>query len=299
LGYINKSAENPNQAINLCKFQAFESYFSRKENSMDYLRPDAFFDLASFVHRDLFAGCKYVWDTLGKISGYLQDHLEPNVADLKCFRRPLPKTVVIWQGKTFDDGFEILGGDVVKGKFRVRIGGEETSEAAVLWEGSVLWDEAIFIGPGAVVEPGALVKGPSIIGPQTEVRQGAYMRGHCIVGSRCVVGHTTEMKSSILLDGAKAGHFAYIGDSVVGNEANLGAGTKLANLNIREQIIRVMAHGTQIVTNLRKFGAILGDHVETGCNSVTNPGTVLGKRCMVLPLTSVRAGYYEPSSFIR
>jgi len=266
---------------------------------MDYLKPDAFFDLASFVHRDVFAGCGYVWDTLGKIPGYLQKHLEPNVAQLKCFRRPLPKTVVIWHGKTLDSGFEILGGDVAKGEFRVRIEGEETAEAAVLWEGCVLWDEAIFISPGAVVEPGALVKGPSIIGPQTDVRQGAYIRGNCIVGARCIVGHTTEMKSSIMLDGARAGHFAYIGDSVMGHATNLGAGTKLANLKIKEQPVRVMVGGTQIDTNLRKFGAILGDHVETGCNSVTNPGTVLGRNCQVFPLASVRARYYEPGSVIR
>ncbi len=266
---------------------------------MDYLKPDAFFNMASFVHRDVFAGCKYVWDALGKISGYLEQHLEPNVGELKCFRRPLPKTVVMWRGEILDSGFEIIGGNVAKGRFRVSIGGEETSEATVLYEGSVLWDEAIFIAPGAVLEPGALVKGPSIIGAQTEVRQGAYVRGKCIVGSRCIVGHTTEMKTSIMLDGAKAGHFAYIGDSLLGHETNLGAGTKLANLKIRDQTVRVMAHGTRIVTNLRKFGAVLGDHVEIGCNSVTNPGTVLGRGCQVFPLTSVRAGYYEPDSVIR
>ncbi len=266
---------------------------------MDFLKADAFFDMASFLHRDVFAGCKYVWDALGNISGYLEQHLEPNVGDLKCFRRPLPKTVVMWHGEILDNGFEIIGGEVSKGRFRVSIGGEETSEAAVLWEGSVLWDEAIFIGPGAVLEPGALVKGPTIIGEQTEVRQGAYVRGKCIVGARCLVGHTTEIKTSIMLDGAKAGHFAYIGDSMVGHDANLGAGTKLANLKIGDQTIRVMAHGTRIVTDLRKFGAVIGDHVETGCNSVTNPGTVLGRGCQVFPLTSVRAGYYEPDSVIR
>lgn len=266
---------------------------------MDFLEPEAFFELASFAHRDLFAGCKYVWDALGKIPGYLEQHLGANVAAVKCFKRPLPATVVLWRGKAFLDGFEILGGDTTKGGFRVTIEGEETTEAAVLWAGSVLWDDSVFIGAGAVVEPGALVKGPTIIGPHTEVRQGAYVRGKCIVGARCIVGHTTEMKSSVMLDGAKAGHFAYIGDSVIGGEANLGAGTKLANLKIGEQTIRVMAHGTRIVTNLRKFGAILGDHVETGCNSVTNPGTVLGRSCQVFPLTSVRAGYYEPNFVIR
>jgi carbonic anhydrase/acetyltransferase-like protein (isoleucine patch superfamily) len=266
---------------------------------MDFLKPDAFFDLSQFAHRDVLAGCNYVWDGLSNISGYLEKHLESNVRELKCFGRPLPKTIVMWQGKILDTGFEILGGDVTKGKFRVRIEGEETSEAAVLCEGSVLWDEAIFIGPGAVLEPGSLIKGPTIIGGQTEVRQGAYARGKCIVGARCIVGHTTEMKSCVLLDGAKAGHFAYIGDSIVGNSVNLGAGTKLANLKIGEQAIGVMAHGTRIITNLRKFGAILGDHVETGCNSVTNPGTVLGKDSKVFPVASVRAGYYDPGSVIR
>ena len=266
---------------------------------MDFLKPDALFDLASFAHRDLFTGCKYAWDTLNNISGYLVQRLERNIGGVKCFRRPLPKTVVVWRGETLDSGFEIIGGDVSRGEFRVRIGSEETSEAAVLYEGSVLWDDAIFIGPGAVVEPGALVKGPCIIGAQTEVRQGAYVRGNCIVGARCVVGHTTEMKWSILLDGAKAGHFAYIGDSVLGKDVNLGAGTKLANLKVDDQTIQVMVHGTQIMTNLRKFGAMIGDHVEIGCNAVTNPGTILGKSCRVFPLTSVRAGYYEPDSTIR
>ncbi len=266
---------------------------------MDFLEPDAFFELASFEHRDVFADCKYVWDALGRISGYLEQHLGANVADVKCFKRPLPATVVLWQGKTLTGGFEIIGGDATKGGFIVSIEGRETTEASVLWEGSVLWDESISIGAGVIIEPGALVKGPTIIGPNTEVRQGAYVRGRCIVGAGCIVGHTTEIKASVMLDGAKAGHFAYIGDSVIGREANLGAGTKLANLKIRDQNIRVMAHGTRILTNLRKFGAILGDHVETGCNSVTNPGTVLGRGCQVFPLTSVRAGYYEPNSVIR
>ncbi len=266
---------------------------------MDFLKPAALFDLSSFGHRDVFADCKYVWDALNSISVYLEQNLKPNVQCVNCFGRPLPKTFVLWRGETLDSGFEIIGGDVTKGAFRVKVGGEETTQASVLYEGSILWDKAIYIAPGAVLEPGAMVKGPTIIGEQTEVRQGAYVRGKCIVGARCVVGHTTEMKTSIMLNGAKAGHFAYIGDSILGNEVNLGAGTKLANLKIKDPMVRVMAHGAHIDTNLRKFGAMLGDHVEIGCNSVTNPGTVLGKSCLVFPLTSVRAGYYEPNSIIR
>ena len=102
-----------------------------------------------------------------------------------------------------------------------------------------------------------------------------------------------------MLDGAKAGHFAYIGDSILGQDSNLGAGTKLANLKINNQTIRVKVRGSSIETNLRKFGAIIGDKVEIGCNTVTNPGTMLGKNCQVLALTSVRAGYYEPDSIVR
>lgn len=266
---------------------------------MELLRPEAFFDLSSFAHRDVFSGCEYVWQAFGNISSHLAKHLTPNVGGTHCFGRPLPKTLVLYRGNILDAGFDIVGGDVTKGKFRVRIQGEETSEAAVLYEGSVLWDDAIFIGPGAVLEPGALVKGPTIIGAQTEVRQGAYIRGKCIVGDRCVVGHTTEMKSSIMLNEAKAGHFAYIGDSILGNGTNLGAGTKLANLKIKETNVKIRVNGASIDTGLRKFGAVIGDHVEIGCNTVTNPGTVLGKGCLVYPVASVRPGYYAPGSIVK
>jgi len=266
---------------------------------MEFLKPDEFFDLSSFAHRGLFSGCDYAWEALGRISSYLEEHLRPNVREIACFGSPLPATFILWKGKLFKNGFEILGGDVTKGKFRVKIGDEATNEASVLFEGSVLWDGAIFIGPGAVLEPGALVKGPTIIGMQTEVRQGAYIRGKCIIGDRCVVGHTTEMKSSIMLNDAKAGHFAYIGDSILGNETNLGAGTKLANLKMKGTNIRLPVKGSCIDTGLRKFGAILGDHVEIGCNAVTNPGVVLGKGCLVYPVTAVEPGFYEPKTFVK
>ena len=266
---------------------------------MEFLKPDEFFDLGPFAHRDLFSGCSCVWEALPGISPYLGEHLRPNVGEVGCFGRPLPRTFVLWKGKVLRNGFEILGGDVTKGKFRVKIGDEETNEATVLFEGSVLWDGEIFIGPGAVLEPGALVKGPTIIGARTEVRQGAYVRGKCIVGDGCVIGHTTEMKSSVMLNGAKAGHFAYIGDSILGNGTNLGAGTKLANLKMKGTNIRVPAGGECIDTGLRKFGAIVGDYVEIGCNAVTNPGVVLGKGCLVYPVTAVAPGYYEPRTFVK
>ena len=266
---------------------------------MVFLRAESFFDLTSFEHRDLFTGCEYVWQALAKISSYISRKLTANVAQVGCFGQPLSQTVVIWQGRIWRDGFEILGGDVSKKKFIVRIHGEETSQAVVLFAGAVLWDDQVFFGPGSVVEPGALIKGPTIIGSHTEVRQGAYVRGKCIVGDRCVVGHTTEMKTSVMLNDAKAGHFAYIGDSILGGNSNLGAGTKLANLKIKEGTVQLRIDDQIVDSGMRKFGAILGDDVQIGCNSVTNPGTLLGKGCMVFPVTSVRTGYYGPNAVVR
>ena len=148
-------------------------------------------------------------------------------------------------------------------------------------------DAPVFIGEGTVVEPGAMIKGPTIIGRNCEVRQGAYVRGNVLVGDRCVVGHTTELKGAVLLDGAQAGHFAYIGDTIAGNHVNFGAGTKCANLKVLPGSVCVKTQDGKVDTGLRKFGAIIGDHTELGCNSVTSPGTVLGKRCVVYPCTSV------------
>jgi len=265
---------------------------------MNFLKAESFFDVASFAHRDLFAGTATVWEALERLSTYIKESLRGNVTSVRCFAEPLPRTLVLWQGKVWAEGFEILGGDVTKGKFLVQVDGVETNEASVLYAGAVLWDEGIFIGPGAVVEPGALIKGPTIIGAQTEVRQGAYVRGKCLVGDRCVVGHTTEMKSSVMLNDARAGHFAYIGDSILGHATNLGAGTKLANLNIGELPVRIRMEKEAVETGLRKFGAVLGDRVETGCNSVTNPGTLLAPGCRVFPAVSVRPGYYPPGMTI-
>jgi UDP-N-acetylglucosamine diphosphorylase / glucose-1-phosphate thymidylyltransferase / UDP-N-acetylgalactosamine diphosphorylase / glucosamine-1-phosphate N-acetyltransferase / galactosamine-1-phosphate N-acetyltransferase len=266
---------------------------------MDILKAENFFDLTHFEHRDLFSGCGFVWQAIGNVSPYIQSNLKGNVKAIGCFRIPLPQTVVLWRGEVWREGFDLLGGDVTKESFRVRIGGEETSEATVIYSGSVLWDEHIQLGKGTVIEPGALIKGPTIIGRHTEVRQGAYIRGKCVIGDRCVVGHTTEMKSSMMLNDAKAGHFAYIGDSILGNACNLGAGTKLANLKVTESTVLVRVGKESVDTGMRKLGAIIGDRTEIGCNSVTNPGSLLGKGCIVLPVISVPAGYYEPRRIVR
>jgi len=142
----------------------------------------------------------------------------------------------------------------------------------------------VFVAEGAIVEPTAMIVGPTYIGPGTEVRHGAYIRGRCYIGANAVVGHATEVKSSVFMDGAKAGHFAYVGDSILGREVNLGAGTKLANLKLRADAVKLKhpTTGELVVTGMKKFGAIMGDGAQTGCNAVLSPGTVLFPKTAVM-----------------
>jgi NDP-sugar pyrophosphorylase family protein len=157
--------------------------------------------------------------------------------------------------------------------------------------------EQIYIAPGARVEAGAYIAGPAYIGAGSVVRHGAYIRGKALVGENCVVGHDTEVKNAIFLNGAKAGHFAYVGDSILGNKVNLGAGTKLANFKLRGTEIRLRVDGQIISTGLRKFGAILGDDVSLGCNTVCNPGALVGPRSGAHALSLV-SGYHPAESLI-
>lgn len=150
--------------------------------------------------------------------------------------------------------------------------------------------ELISIGKGTVVEPGAYIKGPCLIGENSVIRHGAYIRGDVIAGNKVVIGHDTEVKNALFFNGAHAAHFAYVGDSILGNRVNLGAGTKLANLRLNNQPISILGYNT----GLRKFGAILGDDVQIGCNAVLNPGTLVGKSSDILPSLNV-GGVIEPN----
>lgn len=158
--------------------------------------------------------------------------------------------------------------------------------------------ELISIGKGTVLEPGIYIKGPCIIGENCIVRQGAYIRGDFIAGHGCVIGHDTEVKNTIMLDHAMAAHFAYLGDSILGNRVNLGAGTKCANLKFDHKSIALHFEGKVIETGLRKFGAIIGDDSQLGCNSVTNPGTLLGKQVFCYPCINV-GGFVASRSLVR
>lgn len=141
----------------------------------------------------------------------------------------------------------------------------------------------VYIAEGATVEPTAMIQGPCVIGPGAEIRHGAYIRGNVFVGAKAVVGHTTEVKGSIFFDEAKAGHFAYVGDSILGRDVNLGAGTKLANLKLKgdEVAFRHPTTDERILSGMRKFGCIMGDHAQTGCNSVVSPGSLLLPKTLV------------------
>lgn len=153
--------------------------------------------------------------------------------------------------------------------------------------GAHLIDEhLISIGKGSIVEPGAYIKGPCLIGENCVIRHGAYLRGNILAGNRCVLGHDSEFKNAILLDDAHAAHFAYVGDTILGNRVNLGAGTVCANLKLNRGQISLHFNGRRINTGLKKFGAIIGDDCQIGCNSVANPGTLLGKAVFCYPCTN-------------
>lgn len=157
----------------------------------------------------------------------------------------------------------------------------------------------ISIAPGCTVEPGAVMRGPLVVGEGCEIRTGAYLRGGVVLGRGCVVGAHSEVKRAILLDHAHAPHQNYVGDSILGARVNLGAGTILSNVkNVGREV--TFRHGDQVVhTGLRKFGAVLGDGCRTGCNTVLNPGVLMGPRCVTYTNTSLRSGYYPPRTLVK
>jgi len=154
---------------------------------------------------------------------------------------------------------------------------------------AVIEDNAlVVVEEGATIEAHAYIAGPTYIAAGATVRHAAYVRGSVILCNGAVVGHTSEAKGSILMPHAKAAHFAYVGDSILGRDCNLGAGTKLANLRFDATVVRLRDGETTYNTGLKKLGAILGDGAQTGCNSVTNPGTILMPQAMLLPNSTGR-----------
>lgn len=225
------------------------------------LHPTNFFTLADPLSLSLFDACEYVWDPL--------------------------KTLKKHVARLVGDSQTILGN---------------------VHPGAYLSDAPIYIAKTAVIEPGAYIIGPAYIGEGAVVRHGAYIRENVILLADTILGHASEAKNSILLPGAHAPHFAYVGDSILGQRANLGAGTKLSNLTINSEkdpvtgkrpTIKIWVEDKEYDTGLAKLGAILGDDVQTGCNSVLNPGCLIGPRTLVYANASVRKGYHPADSIIK
>lgn len=160
--------------------------------------------------------------------------------------------------------------------------------------------ENVWIHKTAKVFASAYIAGPTIIGPDTEVRQCAFIRGNALVGAGCVVGNSTELKNVIIFDNVQVPHYNYVGDSVLGYKSHMGAGSITSNVKSDKTLVHVKseADGVDIDTGLKKFGAMLGDFVEVGCNSVLNPGTVIGSHSNIYPLSPVR-GYVPANSIYK
>ncbi|MBU6402101.1 MAG: UDP-N-acetylglucosamine diphosphorylase [Verrucomicrobia bacterium] len=155
-------------------------------------------------------------------------------------------------------------------------------------QGTAWIGERVFIGEGTVVEDGVMIKGPAIIGRNCQIRHNAYLREHVIVGDDCVLGNSCEFKHAVLLNRCQVPHFNYVGDSILGHRAHLGAGTVLSNVKVVPGNVTVEIDGKPLDTGLRKFGALVGDGAEVGCNAVLNPGSILGRGAVVYPCTNWR-----------
>lgn len=146
----------------------------------------------------------------------------------------------------------------------------------------------IWIAKSAKIAPTACINGPAIIGKDTEVRHCAFIRGNAIVGEGCVVGNSTELKNVVIFNCVQVPHYNYVGDAVLGYRSHMGAGSICSNVKSDKQLVVVKDGEEKNETGLKKFGAMLGDHVEVGCGSVLNPGTVIGRNSNIYPLSSVR-----------
>ncbi len=158
--------------------------------------------------------------------------------------------------------------------------------------------EDIYIAKTAKVAPSASITGPCIIDEDAEIRHCAFIRGNAIVGKNCVVGNSTELKNVILFDRVQVPHYNYVGDSILGYRSHMGAGSITSNVKSDKTLVAVNVDGKRYETGLKKFGAMLGDCVEVGCNSVLNPGTIIGKNTNIYPLSSVR-GYVSENSIYK
>lgn len=156
----------------------------------------------------------------------------------------------------------------------------------------------VWIAKSATVAPSAFIQGPVIIDEGAEIRHCAFIRGNAIVGKNAVVGNSTELKNVILFDGVQVPHYNYVGDSILGYKAHMGAGSITSNVKSDKTLVEIRCGNEKVKTGLKKMGAVLGGHVEIGCGSILNPGTVIGSYTSVYPLSSVR-GYVPGASIYK
>jgi NDP-sugar pyrophosphorylase family protein len=165
-------------------------------------------------------------------------------------------------------------------------------------EGKAWIGDLVSVGEGTVVEDGVMIKGPAMIGRNCQIRHNAYIRENVIVGDGCVIGNSSEFKNALLFNGSQAPHFNYVGDSILGHKAHLGAGVVLSNIKVVRGNVTVEIDGKRIDTGLRKFGALLGDQTDIGCNSVLNPGSIIGRGSLIYPCMNWR-GVLAPNSIAK
>lgn len=158
--------------------------------------------------------------------------------------------------------------------------------------------EHVWVSKTATVAPTASLNGPVIVGPGAEIRHCAFVRGNAIIGENAVVGNSTELKNVILFDRVQVPHYNYVGDSILGYKSHMGAGSITSNVKSDKKLVEIKLDDYRIETRMKKIGAILGDHVEVGCGSVLNPGTVVGRYTNIYPLSSVR-GYVSEHSIYK
>jgi UDP-N-acetylglucosamine diphosphorylase / glucose-1-phosphate thymidylyltransferase / UDP-N-acetylgalactosamine diphosphorylase / glucosamine-1-phosphate N-acetyltransferase / galactosamine-1-phosphate N-acetyltransferase len=154
--------------------------------------------------------------------------------------------------------------------------------------GQAFIGENVFIGEGTIVEDGAMIKGPAIIGRNCQIRHNAYFREDVIVGDGCVIGNSCELKNALIFNDCEVPHFNYVGDSILGYKAHLGAGVVLSNVKVIKGNVAVEFEGKRIDTGLRKFGALIGDFGQIGCNAVLNPGSIVGRNAVIYPCVNWR-----------
>ena len=244
-----------------------------------------FLHLEKFEARNIFQDCQFFWSPLKKIESFVREIVSKKEANSR-----LPDEFELQTLSDDSSSKLILVNKYIK-----------------LQSPFISRELNIFIEEGVILEPTVIIKHHVYIGKNTEIRQGAYIRGNVIVGERCVVGHATEIKNALMMNHSEAGHFAYIGDSIIGSYVNLGAGVKLANLQFRTEeeknkgfIRKIKINiGREIVhSGLEKLGAVIGDFGEIGCNAVTCPGTLLENNVRIYPNINISKGLYKAGTSI-